>query len=171
MRFIKQAIIGIIGLSVVVTLFSLLLPSETHGRRGIVINAEPGMILTEINDFNNWKNWHPNFNSDSVPVKATITKNSCDIERSGKIDHYEIIASTDSSVIVLLQRKGENDIKHIFTLSKDAAGMGTYVDWKFISHLKWYPWEKFSGFFTESFTAPGMMLGLEKMKQHIEASK
>ena len=172
-RFIKPVIIGIIGLSVVVIFISLLLPSEVHGRRGVVINASKDKILPSINDFANWKNWHPNFESDSSKIVYGTTTvgaaGSCEIRHAnGKIDQYHYTANNDSSIIVIQHRDGENDVQNIFTLSKDQSSSGIYADWKFITHLKWYPWEKFSGFFTESFTAPGMETGLENLKKLAE---
>ena len=173
MRLIKPAIIGIIGLSIVVTLISLLLPSEAHGRRGIVANADLQKIFLQVKDFANWHNWQPDFANDSNKIefgKTTVASDgTCDVKRlNGKTDHYKFSNLTDTSVTVIQQRSGENDIQNIFTLSKDAGSNGTYIDWKLITKLKWYPWEKFSGFFTESFAAPGMELGLENLKAYSE---
>jgi hypothetical protein len=172
-RFVKPVIIGVIGLSVVVTLISLLLPSEVHGRRGIVINAAKEKILPQINDFFNWKQWQPNFQADSAGIiygKLSFGEDGrCEINRkNGKTDQYRFKLNNDSSIIAIQHRDGERDVENIFTLSKDQSSSGTYVDWKFITHLKWYPWEKFSGFFTESFTAPGMEQGLENLKKIAE---
>ena len=168
-RFIKPVFIGIIGLSVLVTLISLLLPSEVHGRRGIVINADKKMIMEQILDCSNWKHWQPNFMTDSLLV-VTDAYGDAVIDHNGKKDFYKKKPGSvsDSSATFIQSREGENDVVHIFTLTKDAATNGTYADWKFITHLKWYPWEKFSGFFTESFTAPGMEQGLENLKKKAE---
>lgn len=172
MRLIKPAIIGIIGLSVLVTLISLLLPSEVHGRRGLVINAPADKIRLLINDFGNWPQWHPNFKPDSSKLTfgktTTGTDGRCWLERNGKTDEFVFTLSNDSIINAVQKRKGENDVELLFTLTKDQASTGTYVDWKFITHLKWYPWEKFSGFFTESFTAPGMEQGLENIRKIAE---
>jgi hypothetical protein len=173
MKLIKPALIGIIGLSLVVTFISFLLPSEAHGRRGIVIQADRNKILTELNDLYNWQHWHPDFNKDSSKLifgKVTgVMDGRCDVtKKSGKMDIYTFRAFTDTSVTVIQKRKGENDVEHLFTLSTDATTGGTYVDWKLITKLKWYPWEKFSGFFTESFAAPGMELALDSLKAYTE---
>ncbi|MEP6674545.1 MAG: hypothetical protein ABJA78_05305 [Ferruginibacter sp.] len=173
MRLIKPLLIGIIGLSLVVTFISLLLPSEAHGRRGVVINAAKENVLVQINDFANWKHWHPDFAADSSKISyGKVTSGidgSCDLKRAnGRTDHYKFSSYNDTAVVVIQQRAGENDIKNIFTLVQDASSSGTYTDWKMITKLKWYPWEKFSGFFTESFAAPGMELALDNLKSYSE---
>ena len=173
MRLIKPAIIGIIGLTVIVTLISLLLPSEAHGRRGIVANAARDKIMQQINDFANWRHWQPDFANNASKISFGKTSagidGTCDLTKpDGKTDHYKFSVYTDSSVTVLQQRPGENDIQHLFTLSNDAGTNGIYIDWKMITHLNWYPWEKFSGFFTESFAAPGMERALDSLKSYTE---
>jgi hypothetical protein len=172
MKFIKAGLIGLLGLSILITLISFLIPSEVHGRRGIVIKADSAKIRTQIALFYNWKNWHPEFKeySDKLTYKNVSTGQNpvCNLTVNGRSTDYRIVRNNELFVTVIQQKKGQNDIENTFTFSKDSATGGTYLDWKFISELKWYPWEKFAGMFTESMTAPVYELALENLKQYVE---
>jgi hypothetical protein len=173
MKLIKAGLIGLLGLSVLVTLISFLIPSEVHGRRGIVIKADSEKIRNEVAVFYNWKNWHPEFkeNADKlIYSNVSLGVNpACSLTVNGRTTKYSIARNNAAFVTVIQQKKGQNDIENIFTFSKDSATGGTYVDWKFISTLKWYPWEKFAGMFTETMTAPLYEMALDSLKQYAES--
>jgi hypothetical protein len=173
MKLVKAALIGIIGLAVLVTLISLLIPSEVHGRRGMVIRAERDSIYQQIAVFYNWKNWHPEFKANPSLIRYENVSSGMDakamVEVKGKTTTYQLLHADSTTIKVLQKRPGENDIENIFALAKDTATGGIYTDWKFISTLKWYPWEKFAGMLTESMTAPGYEMGLNHLKQFTEA--
>jgi Polyketide cyclase / dehydrase and lipid transport len=173
MKLIKAGLIGLLGLSILVTLISLLIPSEVHGRRGIVIKADSETIREQIAVFYNWKNWNPEFkaNADKLTYKnVSLGQNpTCNLTVNGRSTNYSITRNNAVFVRVIQQKKGQHDIENTFTFSKDSATGGTYVDWKFIGTLKWYPWEKFAGMFTESMTAPVYEMALENLKQYAES--
>jgi hypothetical protein len=173
MKLVKAAIIGIIGIAVLVTLISFLIPSEVHGRRGVVIKAERDSIRQQIAVFYNWKNWHPEFKANPTLITYQNVSSGKDAKAmvvvNGKTTTYQLIQADSTTIRVLQKRPGENDIENIFSLAKDSTTGGTYTDWKFISTLKWYPWEKFAGMMTESMTAPGMDLGMNNLKQYTES--
>lgn len=173
MKLVKAAIIGIIGISVLVTLISFLIPSEVHGRRGVVIKADRDSIQQQIAVFYNWKNWHPEFKANPALITYQNVSSGKDAKAmvvvNGKTTTYQLLQADSTTIRVLQKRPGENDIENIFALAKDSATGGIYTDWKFISTLKWYPWEKFAGMLTESMTAPGYEMGLNNLKQFTEA--
>jgi hypothetical protein len=173
MKLIKAGLIGILGLSILVTLISFLIPSEVHGRRGVVVKADSEKIRNQVAVFFNWKNWYPEFkeNADKLTYANVSTGQDpvCNLTVKGRSTDYKMVKNNELLVTVIQQKKGQNDIENIFTFSKDSATGGTYVDWKFISTTKWYPWEKFAAMFTESMTAPVYELALENLKQYVEA--
>ena len=75
MRYIKMFLVGLIGLFIVITLLSLLLPSEVKVSRAVVINTTTGKVYTQIADFRNWKNWQPLFASDSAVIAFSNSTN------------------------------------------------------------------------------------------------
>jgi hypothetical protein len=172
MRLIKAGLFGILGLCILVTLISFLIPSEVHGRRGIVIKADSAEVRNQIALFFNWKNWHPEFkaHADKITYSNVSTGQNpkCNLTVNGRSTDYNIVENNSLFVRVIQQKKGQNDVENIFAFSKDSATGGTYLDWKFIGRLKWYPWEKFAGMFTESMTAPVYEQALENLKQYVE---
>jgi hypothetical protein len=172
MRLIKAAVIGMIGLAVLVTLISFLIPSEVHGRRGVVINSSRQKVYEQVAVFYNWKNWHPEFKANPEAIsyqnvgsgqnaKAMVVVN-------GKTTTYLLVHADSSLIKVIQKRPGENDVENLFALAPDSTTGGIYADWKFISRLKWYPWEKFAGMLTEKMTAPGYEAGLNSLKAWAE---
>ncbi len=172
MKLIKAALFGITGLCILVTLISLLMPSEIHGRRGIVIKADSEKIRNQVALFFNWKNWQPEFkeNADKIVYHNVSMghRPNCDLTVNGRTTNYSLVRNNAEFVTVIQKKKGQNDIENIFTFSKDSATGGTYVDWKFITNVKWYPWEKFAGMFTETMTAPLYEMALDSLKHYTE---
>ena len=69
MRVIKAFLVGATGLFIIITLFSLLIPSRVMVSRGVVVNnASAGGAYRQVASFENWKNWHPIFTVDSAKI-------------------------------------------------------------------------------------------------------
>lgn len=174
-RLIKAGLMGILGLMILVTLISLLFPSEVHGRRGIVIAAPSPVIRNQVAGFYNWKNWQPQCKAypDSIRFANAgfgTTGSMCRVNLPGRKPVLYTIIKDDSLFVTFTEKiAGDNEVEHTVTFSIDSATGGTYVDWKFVSPLKWYPWEKFAGMFTESITAPGYEAALANLKQYVES--
>ncbi len=172
MRLIKGALYGLAGLAMLVTLISFLMPSEVHGRRGIVIQASILKIVPQLNTFYYWKNWQPDFmrHADKIRYEKMDKPegSAASIVINNKVSTYTITSNNLQLITVLQKRPGQQDTENIFTLTNDTATGGTYVDWKFITKLKWYPWEKFAGIFMESMTAPAYEQALANLKQYTE---
>jgi hypothetical protein len=67
MRLIKAFLVGAIGLFIVITLLSLLIPSTVKvSRTTLINNTTSAKVLDQVVNLSNWKNWHPVFkNSDT----------------------------------------------------------------------------------------------------------
>jgi hypothetical protein len=173
MRFIKPFIIGIVGLFIVITLLSLLIPSKIKVSRAIVIAAPTGKILAQITDLKNWKNWQPLFKSDS----ATITFSSpsaasnayCDINYNNTVTHLQVTSIDSSSIHFLLTAPGEDPIENEISITPVIEHDQVEVEWKALTILPWYPWEKFYGIFIDKITGSGYESSLEGLKDYIES--
>ena len=173
MHLVKAFVVGLIGLSIFITLLSLLIPAHPSVSRTVVFNtADKEKIITQVADWANWKNWHPLFASDSAKVllgKIAAGENaSCDIIYSNKTTRLKITKVDSSSVAFLLQAEGENDISNQIFISSMAPLQQTRVDWVATTHLHWYPWEKFYAIFVDKLTGPGYEASLNGLKQFIE---
>jgi len=141
-KIIKLGFISILAFAILITIFSLFIPSYIRISKATDITADKEQIMDQIKDTANWKNWYPW--ADSVQVKSEIS----DI--------------TDSSLVI--NRKGRSESGFIFHNS-GLAGTTT-VQWYMDVHLRWYPWEKFSSLLLEKRYGPLMEKGLENLKKH-----
>ena len=143
-----MGIISIIAFSLLITVFSLFFPSRARISKAIDINTETKIVLKQIKDINNWKNWYPG--ADSIEVNPVIT------------------STTDSSVTASsTMLKGSKGITG-WNVYQGSVPNTVTVHWYMDFHLRWYPWEKFSSLLLEKRYGPMMQQGLEKLKKLLE---
>jgi hypothetical protein len=172
MKLIKGASIVFIGLFVMVTLISLLIPSRIVTARAVTVQADSIKLFNEISDLKNWKNWHPVFKTDSATLTfSTITNqvnSSITWMQNNKSYKVIIVEKKFPLVKVNLQSDGEKDIENILTLMPVQEQGNMQVQWQSINHLRWYPWEKFAGIFMEKMVGQGNEDALQSLKNFVE---
>ena len=174
MRIIKAFLVGAIGLFIIITLFSLLIPSNVRVSRATVINNTNGSeVYRQIVHFDNWKKWHPVLTGDSAtlnsfPSSITGNDSGCVIAFRGKNVAINLIAADSGSVKFLLQSAGENDIHNEIVITDLTTQNAVQVEWRAITKLHWYPWEKFYGIFIDNLTGPGYDAALKGLKEYME---
>ena len=172
MKQVKGFIIVLAGLFIMVTLVSLLIPSRVMTARSVVIHAAKNLVFSEIKDLDRWKGWHPVFmnNSNSIIITNSSTgKNAAATWTSnGRQNKFLITAVTANQIEALLLRKGENEITNIISLDHVNDSTAIQVQWRVITKLKWYPWEKFYGIFLDKITGPGYEAALNNLKNLLE---
>ena len=169
LRLLKAFLVGVTGLFIVITLFSLLIPSTVQVSRATVIsNVTMARVNEQVGSLGNWKNWHPLFKSDSAAITFNASKTACDIVYNG--NHSRLtIKSTDSSVVQFdLMAKGENNIHNQIILTQLPGQQSIQVEWQALNKLRWYPWEKFYGIFIDKLTGPGYDAALAGLKSYLE---
>ena len=173
MRFIKPFLVGITGLFIVITLLSLLIPAHIKVSRAIVINAPADTIAAQIKDLRNWKNWQPLFKSEAAvitfPAPTGNAPAYCDISYNNKIVHVQVTGTDSLSVRFLLSAAGEDDIENELTIIPVKQQDQFEVEWKGLTILPWYPWEKFYGIFIDKITGPSYDTSLAALKNYIES--
>lgn len=172
MRLIKGFIFALAGLFIMITVLSLLIPSRVLVTRGVEVKAGKSRIFTEISILKNWKHWQPVFKSDSLQAKygpdSSGINSYCEWTSNHKVNKLVVIALTENSVTVSLQREGENEVKNTITLLPLPDSSSVQVEWKALTQLKWYPWEKFYGIFIEKVTGQGYEEALNSLKTFVE---
>ena len=170
-RLLKAFTVGIICLFIVITLFSLVIPSNIKVSRLTVINnTTPAAVYEQISNLKNWKNWHPVFKNDSAIVTFTDPlKNACDISYNGTTTHVAITSLSAQQIDLVLLSKKQNDIKVEIRLSNLPGQQSVQVEWKAITKLNWYPWEKFFGIFLDKLSGPGYEAALTGLKDFLES--
>lgn len=143
MRFIKLGLISAVVFSLLITVFSLMIPSHVRISKAIDIRTSKEYILNQLTATANWKYWYPG--ADSVKPEA------------------EIGVVTDSSVIARQERAELG-----WNLFDSGIPQTTTVQWYMDFHLRWYPWEKFSSLLLEKRYGPVMEKGLDNLKKLLE---
>ncbi len=164
MRIIKLGIISLIVFFLIITGFSLFIPSHIRISKAIDINANKDSVVGQLNNPVNWKKWYPGADTLDLlfiegKVKGIVT---------GYLQGLIIINISDSSVSMINagpnSKKGESGW-NIFDGDKPNT---VTVQWYMDFHLRWYPWEKFSSLLLEKRYGPMMEQGLDKLKSLLE---
>lgn len=169
MRFIKAFLVGVSGLFIIVTLFSLLIPSKVQVVRTVLINSTSlSKVAEQVINFNQWKNWHPIFTTDSAVLSVTDNAAVYKIVHRGK-ELFITKQFSDSAVVkFLLQSKGENDLANEIHFTALPAQDVVQVSWVATTHLHWYPWEKLYAIFIDKLTGSGYEQALKGLKDYLE---
>jgi len=174
MRLLKAFLVGLTGLFIVITLFSLLIPSRVRVSRAVLINnTSQQEVFQQIGRFNNWPAWHPVFTVDSATMKLQPAgtdglPSGCIITQRGKEIIINLLAADTSSVKFSMQAEGENEIDNDIVISSQPGSSVVQVEWRAITKLRWYPWQKFYGIFIDQLTGPGYEVALNGLKDHLE---
>lgn len=164
MRIIKLGIISLIVFSLIITGFSLFIPSHIRISKAIDINAAKDSVMNQINNPVNWKKWFPGADtSDFVMIEGKVKGIGI-----GEMQGLMITGINDSSVLTSSigpKSKSSESGWNIFDGSRPNT---ITVQWYMDFHLRWYPWEKFSSLLLEKRYGPMMEKGLDNLKKLIE---
>ena len=137
----------------------------------MVINAPQQNILTQVTDFKNWKNWHPVFKNNTTAVfsnPSNAVDASINWVSNSTTNKLQITEITPQSVRFILSRPGEKDVENIIRILPVENSIGLQVEWRVLTRLRWYPWEKFAGIFIEKLAGPANQEALESLKKYLE---
>ena len=88
MRMIKGFLFVASGFFILITLISLLIPSQVLTTKSATIHAPKEKIATAIKDLEIWKQWHPVFSNEMVNIQISKPSNTIgsyvEWEQSGK---------------------------------------------------------------------------------------
>jgi hypothetical protein len=156
MRIIKLAIISFVFFFLLLTAFSLLVPSHVRISKAVNIGAEKESIFSLITDTTKWKDWHPGFqknvqqqsNSSSIIITPVVQNDSLIIMNLNSVNRKTMV----------------NGWQVYYYASTDSLTLQWYMDF----HLQWYPWQKFGSLFYEKTYGVMMEQGLSNIKQLAE---
>ncbi|MBP9097177.1 MAG: hypothetical protein KBF74_00035 [Ferruginibacter sp.] len=172
MRLIKGVILAVTGLFIVVTLFSLLMPSRVMTVKSVVIHGNVPEVFEKISNLENWKQWHPVFMQDTTAVRFSNPSfgNHAFAEwtKNGKQIKLLVTALVPGQLNASLLRDGAIESDNIILVTPLNDLNNVQAEWRVVTKLKWYPWEKFSGIFIDNITGPGYETALNNLKELIE---
>ncbi len=95
MKMIKAVFFVFVGLTIMITLISLLIPSRIVTASAVSVQADSTKLFSEVSELKNWRHWHPAFKNDSSILNFTSSKNELnDIatwEQNGKA--YQMVVT------------------------------------------------------------------------------
>lgn len=135
MKFLKALLLIVVILAGVWVVLCLLGPSELNTKRSMVMSASPGVVYSEVTDFNNWQAWSPWHAMDTTMVTTVSDQSSgkgavmeWTSQNSG--DGKQTITDTQTNkmiatVLTFSTMPGEHRSDWFF----EAEGEGTKVTW------------------------------------------
>ena len=165
MKLLKLIIASILLLSIIITIISLFIPSHVQVSKAVLIHAQKDLVMTQISDPKNWKNWYPGadssnlFYENGIAMGLILNKSKRQYIKVTKKGKDEVTA-----VYVLPNRKIQTGWQIATTLNSSSVTVQWYMDF----HLRWYPWEKFTSFMFEGIYNPQLQKGLDNLKTFFE---
>lgn len=172
MKQLKGVIFVLAGLFIMITVVSLLMPSNVMTVRSVVVHGDTSFIAAELTDLKKWKDWHPVFMADSNHIEVSAVSSGVNASASwstnGKRNTFLITDASSNHIKASLMRKGENDVINVLSINPVNDSTAVQVEWRALTKLKWYPWEKFYGIFIDKITGPGYEMALNNLKELAE---
>ncbi len=171
LKHIKAFFIILAFLFGVITLLSLIIPSNVLSAKSIDVTGEKTAIYNQIADLREWKNWHPFLmqvdGSKQIKISSD-SSSSLNWEMNGRNFSIKKV-SADSANIRFEFKKDDGDVQDIYYSIQQHEQSDLYtVEVKSIEHLRWYPWEKFRGLFYEQAQGPFLEMSLKNLKDFLE---
>ena len=176
MRLIKMFLFVLLGLFAVITIIGLFIPSSVKISRGIIVSADSSKVHEELSDVGNWNKWLPWITADS----GAIVQLSPVTDQPGSYFRWKGMKINSAGTITIQSIKpGEILLLHeLKDMNKAEGGFRirstgvkndvTELQWYMEYKLKWYPWERFFGIFTDRTIGSAFDKGLEQFKNYIE---
>lgn len=164
MKIIKLAFISAIVFFLLITGISLFIPSHIRISKAIDITADKSDVTDQLNNAVNWKNWYPGADTAALFILDKEIKGIT----TGNQQSLVIKEANDSSVTVALNGPNTKNGNMGWIFFPANTPNAVTVQWYMDFHLRWYPWEKFSGLMFEKRYGPVMEQGLNKLKRYLE---
>jgi hypothetical protein len=164
-KIFKLAIISFVFFFLLITVISLFLPSTIRITKTEEINTSKEAVMQQISDPAKWKEWYPGLDSAKLFYENGIVTGVVQNEKKQRL--IRIIDKKEDEVMIEYKGSGKTKIAGGWKLS--AVDSSITVQWYMISHLRWYPWEKFSGILYERSFSTQMKTGLIRLKDLLES--
>ncbi|HUC80505.1 MAG TPA: hypothetical protein VMR70_06290 [Flavisolibacter sp.] len=151
MRIIKLGLISFFFIFLLLTLFSLLFPSQIRISRAANVPNQRDSIFALLKDE---PAWHPAY------LDTASRQQMQSLNRT-------VVEETDSTLIYSLQQTGRKKVINAWVLHGTPASDSLTLQWYMDFNLSWYPWEKFSSLFYEKTYGAMMESGLNNLKKRL----
>jgi hypothetical protein len=160
MRALKLAILSFVFLFLLMTAFSLFIPSNIRISKAVNVMARDEMVFHYVADLAAWKQWHPALKE--LPQNEIVVLQNGDLRI--KDNTIALLEKKPDEIITELKKdKGRpvvSGIKLLHHAGSDSLTLQWYMDFR----LRWYPWEKFKSLLYENIYGVHMERGLSNLK-------
>jgi hypothetical protein len=168
MRLIKLAILSLIFLFLLVTVFSLFIPANIRISKATNLASENQMAFEYyIGQIPKWREWHPAL-KDIPENEFQFSKDSGISIRGTTIN---IVEKKNDELITEMKTDNGRPIISGFKVIRHPKGDSATIQWYMDFRLRWYPWEKFKSLFYENIYGVQMEQGLANLKELGETNR
>jgi hypothetical protein len=157
-RIIKLAFISFIVFFVIITGFSLFIPSYIRLSKVVNVGGEKDSIFSLIRNKDQWPRWHPAFTGKNKNETVTALQNM----------ETHLVSQNDSVLQMQWRQGGKKTIHNGWEIHDGGTTDSTALQWYMDFHSSWYPWQKFGSLFYEHNYGRMMEQGLHNIKKEIE---
>ncbi len=168
-KFIKLGIISLVTLFILITVIGLLLPANVRVSRTVDVNATSSNVYYLIADISNWKKWMSGINENSFKT-LSAKKDGKIIKAKIGSNEVSIVNTNQNSVTALWQGKNNRQQQSNFTIIPNQSLKVITLNWIFVEHVKWYPWQRISTIMNDKILGPEMEKSLENLKKLAETN-
>ncbi len=160
MRFVKLALISVVIIFLLLTAIGSLFPSDILVSRAIDISQPADSIKKFIDNYDEWNNWMDGAMNSDLKVVAKDSVHA----------YFGIV------MITLTNRKNyvwkhewktkttiQNSTIHIIPQQNKCT-----VQWQFVQHVNWYPWEKIGSLMNDKIIGSSLENSLANLKMLAE---
>ena len=116
-----------------------------------------------------WKNWNPILQDSNTSYEILSPTEVRWTAENGVSNSITLKQYAQDSVIASIMSDNKQVFSSGFTVVSNSQDTSlTKVEWWIDENIKWYPWDKFYGLFSESFRETYMENNLKLFKSHIE---
>ncbi len=166
MRFVKLGLISFVFFFLLLTAFSLLLPSKTNISRAIDINAPADSVYAFVENMAKWKNWYANYDSAKAYLSSTIVGKGASLTMDNTI--VTVTEAVPGKIKAVWQTGKNNPVEGEFNFIPRDSASSMILHWNFIQKVKWYPWQKFASIFSDKTIGPFMEKSMDNLKREAE---
>ena len=157
MRIIKLAFISFIVFFIIITGFSLFIPSHIRLTKVVNIAGEKDSVFSLIRNKDQWHRWHPAFTGQHKNEGTSFQK----VETG-------LVSQNDSVLQMQWRQDGRKAIHNGWELHDGESTDSTALEWYIDFYSSWYPWQKFGSLFYENNYGRMMEQGLYNIKKEME---
>ncbi|HEX5027040.1 MAG TPA: hypothetical protein VFV68_17285 [Agriterribacter sp.] len=169
MRLLKQIVFSLVAFSLILLFISLLLPSRIRVSKSILTHVSKERVMSSLLNVDDWKNWNPILQDSNIAYEILSPTEVRWKAENGISNSITLKQYAEDSVMAYIVSDDKQVFSSGFTVvSNNQDTSLTKVEWWIDENIKWYPWEKFYGLFSESFRETYMENNLKLFKLHIE---